>query len=156
MYLLSNATHRFVWVHIRQKYAINLERNSLLNITTPTLSTQMSTRQRSIFSWTGMDAVWSSREVDGSDANWASEFVFITKSLARIAAEDALTDVLEGSWSSPPLKHITINFCRQEKKSEAWKHSLDYDMNYETWVDQHILSFTISYKLITDLLVKCC
>lgn len=152
MYLLSNATHRFVWVHIRQKYAIYLEPNSLLNKTTPTLSTQMSTRQRSIFSWTGMDAVWSSREVDGSDANWASEFVFITNSLARIAAEDALTDVLEGSWSSPPLKHITINFCRQKKNnSEAWKHSPDYDMKYETLVDQHIF-----HKIITDLLVKCC
>jgi len=86
---------------------------SLKHITTPTLSTQMSTRQRSIFSWTAIDAVWSSWEVDGSDANWPSEFVFITKSLARMAAEDALTDVLEGSRSSPPLKHMTINFWRK-------------------------------------------
>ena len=79
-----------------------------------------------------MDAVWSSREVDGSDANWAREFVFITKSLARMAAEDALTDVLEGSWSSPPLKHITINFCRKKKqKFQGLKHSPDYDMDYE-------------------------
>lgn len=94
----------------------------------------MSTRQRSIFSWTGIDAVWRSREVDGSDANWASEFVFITKNLARMAAEDALTDVLEGSRSSPPLKHITINFC-QGKKQELQNLSLDY--KYETLVVRH-------------------
>lgn len=31
-----------------------------------------------------------------------------------MAAEDALTAVLEGSRSSPPLKHITINFWQQE------------------------------------------
>jgi hypothetical protein len=30
-----------------------------------------------------------------------------------MAAEDALTDVLEGSRSSPPLKHMTINFWRK-------------------------------------------
>lgn len=92
---------------------------SLKHISTPTLSTQMSTRQRSIFSWTGIDAVWSSWEVDGSDANWPSEFVFITKSLARMAAEDALTDVLEGSRSSPPLKHMTINFWRKKNDTRV-------------------------------------
>lgn len=63
----------------------------------PTLSIHMSTRQRSIFSWTRTPAVWRSDKVDGSEVNCASELVFIIKILARMAAEDALTDALEGS-----------------------------------------------------------
>lgn len=36
-----------------------------------------------------------------------------------MAAEDAFTAALEGSWPSPPVKHITINFWYYPEKKES-------------------------------------
>ena len=46
--------------------------------------------------------------------------MFITKILAKMAAEHDLTAVLEGSRSSPPQRQIMINF---------WKHIKYRSMN---------------------------
>jgi hypothetical protein len=46
----------------------------------------------------------------GSDNSCAEKFVFITKSLAIIAPEDARTVVLEGLCSSSRLKDMKISF----------------------------------------------
>ena len=67
-------------------------------------------RQMSTLSSIVTPACWSNNERDGSDVNWAKYVVFITRIRARIAAEDALTAVLAGSRSSPPLKHIITSF----------------------------------------------
>jgi len=55
--------------------------------------------------------------------------VFITRILARIAAEDTLTAVLDGSRSSPPLKQIITSFCEKTNKptpSDALRKKMDF------------------------------
>jgi hypothetical protein len=49
-------------------------------------------------------------EREGSDNSCAEKFVFITRSLARIAPEDTQTVVLEGFCPSSRLNDMKISF----------------------------------------------
>lgn len=67
-----------------------------------------------------------------------------------MAAEDALTDVLEGLWSSPPLKHPTINFCNK-KIQGLQKNSLHCELWNISWTTHSLIYYDIlwAYNRLT-------
>lgn len=56
----------------------------------------------------------------------------MTKILANKAAKAVLVAVLEGSQSSPPIKHNTISFCLTWKKNDSniFKEEIDQQSRY--------------------------